>query len=141
MNLSIYLRYYSAACIYFSFRWGPFVHSLKIVQWDSTRRTLEGYPGRVLSKIHMVKWKTICLSKKKEGLGIQNLSTLNRALLGKWAWRFAFEENVSWRKFISLKYGTVASDWFTREPKGSYWVGLWKEIFKEVGLLKTVVLS
>ena len=47
MDLSIYLRYYSAACIYFSFRWGPFVHSLEIVQWDSTRRDHPGYPGRV----------------------------------------------------------------------------------------------
>ena len=47
MDLSIYLRYYSAACIYFSFRWGPFVHSLKIVQWDSTRRGHPGYPGWV----------------------------------------------------------------------------------------------
>ena len=47
VDLSIYLRYYSAACNYFSFRWGPFVHSLKIVQWDSTRRGHPGYPGRV----------------------------------------------------------------------------------------------
>ena len=47
MDLSIYLWYYSAACIYFSFRWGPFVHSLEIVQWDSTRRDHPGYPGRV----------------------------------------------------------------------------------------------
>ena len=38
VDLSIYLRYYSATGIYFSFRWGPFVHSLEIVQWDSTRR-------------------------------------------------------------------------------------------------------
>ena len=38
VDFSIYLRYCSAACIYFSFRWGPFVHSLGIVQWDSTRR-------------------------------------------------------------------------------------------------------
>ena len=48
VDLYIYiLRYCSAACIYFSFRWGPFVHSLKIVQWDSTRRDHRGYPGRV----------------------------------------------------------------------------------------------
>ena len=47
MDLSIYLWYYSAAGIYFSFRWGPFVHSLEIVQWDSTRRDHPGYPGRV----------------------------------------------------------------------------------------------
>ena len=47
MDLSIYLWYYSAAGIYFSFRWGPFVHSLEIVQWYSTRRDHPGYPGRV----------------------------------------------------------------------------------------------
>ena len=41
------LRYCSAACIYFSFRWGLFVHSLEIVQWDSIRRDHPGYPGRV----------------------------------------------------------------------------------------------
>ena len=35
------------AGIYFSFRWGPFVYSLEIVQWDSTRRDHPGYPGRV----------------------------------------------------------------------------------------------
>ena len=47
VDFYIYLRYCSAACIYFSFRWGPFVHSLGIVQWDSTRWDHSGYPGRV----------------------------------------------------------------------------------------------
>ena len=47
MDLSIYLRYYSVAGIYFSFRWGPFVHSLEIVQWDSTRRDHPGNLGGV----------------------------------------------------------------------------------------------
>ena len=47
MDLSIYLRYYSAASIYFSFRWGPFMHSLEIVQWDSTRRDHPGNLGGV----------------------------------------------------------------------------------------------
>ena len=47
MDLSIYLRDYSAAGIYFSFRWGPFVHSLEIVQWDSTRRDHPGNLGGV----------------------------------------------------------------------------------------------
>ena len=41
------LRYCSTACIYFSFRWSPFVHSLEIVQRDSTRRDHPGYTGRV----------------------------------------------------------------------------------------------
>ena len=53
----IYLRYCGTACVYFSFRWGPFVHSLGIVYngtplGGTTRETLEGYPGRVLSGTH-----------------------------------------------------------------------------------------
>ena len=32
---------------YISFRWGPFVHSLGIVQWNSTRRDHSGNPGGV----------------------------------------------------------------------------------------------
>ena len=32
---------------YFSFRWGPFVHFLGIVQWNSTRRDHPGNPGGV----------------------------------------------------------------------------------------------
>ena len=32
---------------YFPFRWGPFVHSLGIVQWNSTRRDHPGNPGGV----------------------------------------------------------------------------------------------
>ena len=38
MDLLYILGYYSTACVYFSFRWGPFVHSLGIVQLNFTRR-------------------------------------------------------------------------------------------------------
>ena len=47
VDFSILLRYYGIACVYSSFRWGPFVHSLGIVQWNSTRRDHPGNPGRV----------------------------------------------------------------------------------------------
>ena len=47
VDSSIYLRYCSAACVHFSFRWGPFVHSLGSVQWNSTRRDHPGNPGGV----------------------------------------------------------------------------------------------
>ena len=56
MDLSIYLKYCSTACIYFSFRLGPFVHSLEIVQWDSTRRDHPGYPGRVSGSGLVIEW-------------------------------------------------------------------------------------
>ena len=44
---SINVRYSGTACVYFSFRWDPFVHSLGIVQWNSTRRDHPGNPGGV----------------------------------------------------------------------------------------------
>ena len=43
----LYVRCCGTACVYFSFRWGPFVHSLGIVQWNSTRRDHPGNPGGV----------------------------------------------------------------------------------------------
>ena len=47
VDLYIYLRNCGTACVYFSFRWGPLVHSLGIVQWNSTRRDHPGNPGGV----------------------------------------------------------------------------------------------
>lgn len=61
--------------------------------------------GRLEKKPHLVKWSMVCLSKEKGGFEIHNLSNLNSALLGKWNWRFAMEENACWRRFIFLKYG------------------------------------
>ena len=39
------------------------------------------------------------------GLGIRKLTTFNKALLGKWLWRFGIEENMLWRRVVALKYG------------------------------------
>ena len=44
-------------------------------------------------KIPLINWSTVCSSKENGGLGIRNLSSLNRSLLGKWEWRFAMEDN------------------------------------------------
>ena len=40
--------------------------------------------GALERKPHLVKWVTICSDKRKGGLGVRCLSTLNRALLCKW---------------------------------------------------------
>ena len=40
--------------------------------------------GNLERKLHLVKWKVMCLSKDKGGLGIRGLLNLNRALLGQW---------------------------------------------------------
>ena len=46
----------------FSFRWGPFMHSLGIVQWNSTRRDHPGNPGGV-SGSGPVKTSNCCARK------------------------------------------------------------------------------
>ena len=51
--------------------------------------------GASQSKPHLVNWSIVCMEKKDGGLGIRNLSRLNRALLGKWCWRFASEQDSS----------------------------------------------
>ena len=45
---------------------------------------------------------------------------LNKALLGKWIWRYACEKDNLWKQVITTKYG--------QEDLG---VGVWKEILKE----------
>lgn len=42
------------------------------------------------------------------------------------------DTKAPWRIMISLKIGTEAGYWFTKEARGSYGVGLWEEIIKEI---------
>ena len=42
------------------------------------------------------------------------------------------EENSVWRNIISLKYGMEDGGWFFNTPRGSYGVGLWKDIRKVI---------
>ena len=40
-----------------------------------------------------MKWKTICIDRGKGCLGVRCLSSMNRALLCKWSWRFAVDSD------------------------------------------------
>ena len=86
-------------------------------------------------KIHLVSSDVVCSSKEKGGLGIRRLSIVNRALLGKWVWRFAKEHSIR-KEVIRLKYQVEQGGWFTKIPRGSGGVGLWKDISKENQQLK-----
>ena len=46
------------------------------------------------------------------------------------------EDNSTWRNVINLKYGSEEGGWFLIIPKGSYGLGLWKEISKETVRIK-----
>ncbi|KAL6343127.1 hypothetical protein AAG906_019670 [Vitis piasezkii] len=79
-------------------------------------------------KPHLVRWEVVCLSKKKGGLGVKNLSILNKALLAKWNWRFANEREALWNQVIRGKYGEERGGWSSREVREAHGLGLWKGI-------------
>ena len=87
--------------------------------------------GNLERKPHLVNWKTVCLEKSRGGLGVRGLSVMNQALLCKWCWRFANERDSLWRMVISTKFGEEAGGWNTRDIRGGYGTGLWKDIRKE----------
>ena len=41
--------------------------------------------GALEKRSHLVKWAIVCSNKRKDGLGVRNLSILNGALLCKWS--------------------------------------------------------
>ena len=47
--------------------------------------------GNLDHKPHLVNRDTVCFSKMGGGLGVRRLDCLNRALLGKWNWRYVAE--------------------------------------------------
>ncbi|RVW14439.1 hypothetical protein CK203_090793 [Vitis vinifera] len=68
---------------------------------------------------------------RQEGFGIRSLAALNKALLGKWNWKFAIEKNSLWKQVIIDKYGEEEGGWCSKEVKGAYGVGLWRAIRKD----------
>ncbi|RVW93069.1 Double-strand break repair protein MRE11 [Vitis vinifera] len=69
--------------------------------------------------------------KEKGGLGLRKIILLNKALLGKSVWRFAIEKDNLWKKVLLVKYGQEGFGWRTNGVRGTYEVGVWKEILKE----------
>ena len=66
------------------------------------------------SKTHLLSWDKVRLPIANGGLGIRKLTTFNKALLGKWLWRFGIKENRLWRRVVALKFG---EEWARRTSK------------------------
>jgi len=47
-------------------------------------------------KYHLVRWDKVCSPISEGGLGFRNLKTFNRALIGKWLWRYGSERDAWW---------------------------------------------
>ena len=62
------------------------------------------------------------------GLGIRRVGLFNKALLGKWLWRFGIENHRLWRQVIVDKYGEARGGWCTRGVRGAHGCGMWRSI-------------
>ena len=80
------------------------------------------------SKTHLVGWDKVCAPLENGGLGVRKLTTFNRALLGKWLWRFGIEETRLWRRVIALKFGEEWGEWSSKLGRGVHRCGLWRSI-------------
>ena len=83
---------------------------------------------RLRDRPHLVSWKVICAAKKYGGLGIRSLAIFNKALLKKWLWRFANENESLWKQIISRKYDLQKGGWCSKGVRNRYGVGVWKAI-------------
>ena len=72
--------------------------------------------GALELKPQLVRWALVCLDKRKRGLGVKCLSSLNKVFLCKWNWRFANERGALWNQVIRGKY--------EEKQRGGYGMGL-----------------
>jgi hypothetical protein len=59
--------------------------------WESSE---EGH------NFHLVNWGHICTPLPNGGLAIRNIRRFNKALLGKWLWRYGVERDALWTKVV-----------------------------------------
>ncbi|CAL1362551.1 unnamed protein product [Linum trigynum] len=79
----------------------------------------------------LVNWDICKAPLSKGGLGILDLASFNRAMLGKWLWRFCTERDNWWRALINNKYPNQLSEWGTVRCRQGFSGSVWANISKE----------
>ena len=62
-------------------------------------------------KDHLISCNVVCRPKEFGGLRIGKTSSRNRAILGKWLWRFPKQSYGLWHRVIRSIYGTHPNGW------------------------------
>ncbi|RVW77375.1 LINE-1 retrotransposable element ORF2 protein [Vitis vinifera] len=88
--------------------------------WDEVeervRRRIALWKRQYISKGGRV---TLIKNKDKGGLSLRKLAMLNKALLGKWIWRYACDEDNLWKQVIKVKYGQEDFGWRPKKANGA----------------------
>ncbi|KAE8685834.1 bromodomain and WD repeat-containing protein 3-like isoform X4 [Hibiscus syriacus] len=85
-------------------------------------------------KIHWVNWKSVCTPLNCGGLGVLDVNISNRALLGKWVWKFANEKNTLWKSVLCCRHKVSSNSMSICKvfsPKSSWiWRGIANNFLK-----------
>ncbi|GMJ04378.1 hypothetical protein HRI_004107000 [Hibiscus trionum] len=81
-------------------------------------------------RTHWVNWQSICQPSDVGGLKVKNLAIQNKALLGKWVWKFANDTNCPWREMMCCKYNINPATLIAHDKcqRSASWQ--WKSILK-----------
>ncbi|RVW66741.1 hypothetical protein CK203_063541 [Vitis vinifera] len=82
-------------------------------------------------KAHLVSWEKVCVEQREGGTWLEEIVQLNKALLGKWVWRFACAKDEMWNVFLWRNTGKRILGGRTKKANGAFGGWLWKEIMKE----------
>uniref|UniRef100_A0A2N9IY74 Reverse transcriptase domain-containing protein n=1 Tax=Fagus sylvatica TaxID=28930 RepID=A0A2N9IY74_FAGSY len=72
------------------------------------KTTLANLPTYFMSLFRIPR---VCTPLAQGGLGVRDIISFNKALLGKWLWRFGIEESKLWRRVVAIKYGIERGGW------------------------------
>ncbi|CAL9019822.1 unnamed protein product, partial [Prunus brigantina] len=90
------------------------------------------------SKAHLVKWDSVCKSKKKGGLGLKQTDLMNQSMLAKVGWRLLQHKESLWSNAITQKYlqGNASNIFCNERAKHTHPSPTWRAIEHGADILK-----
>ncbi|XP_020254147.1 uncharacterized protein LOC109831221 [Asparagus officinalis] len=79
-------------------------------------------------KIHLISWDSVCLNKKKEGLGLFSAKVWNQASAVKLLWMIHQKKDILWIKWIHGHYLKNSNVWQVQQRVNDSW--MWKQLLK-----------